>query len=120
MASRPPDFDDLLARLTGQLEGAVRVEVSGRSVSFATAEDLLLHKLFAGRPRDLEAAIRALRASAETSAGHAPQRASNRAMRFRLRPCSARMPRRYVPKSNGPPARRISASMSPTMSTASR
>ena len=33
---------------------AVRVEVRGEPVPFATAEDLILHKLFAGRPRDLE------------------------------------------------------------------
>lgn len=33
---------------------AVSVEVAGTSVDFATAEDLILHKLFAGRPRDLE------------------------------------------------------------------
>lgn len=33
---------------------AVRVEIEGEDVPFASAEDLLLHKLFAGRPRDLE------------------------------------------------------------------
>jgi hypothetical protein len=33
---------------------AVRVPIGGRLVPFATAEDLILHKLFAGRPRDLE------------------------------------------------------------------
>ena len=33
---------------------AVHVEVRGQAVPFATAEDLILHKLFAGRPRDLE------------------------------------------------------------------
>jgi hypothetical protein len=33
---------------------AVLVEVGGSQVPFATAEDLILHKLFAGRPRDLE------------------------------------------------------------------
>ena len=33
---------------------AVRVEVRGQPVPFATAEDLILHKLFARRPRDLE------------------------------------------------------------------
>jgi hypothetical protein len=30
------------------------IEVAGAAVPFATAEDLLLHKLFAGRPRDIE------------------------------------------------------------------
>lgn len=33
---------------------AVRVDVRGEAVPFASAEDLILHKLFAGRPRDLE------------------------------------------------------------------
>jgi hypothetical protein len=33
---------------------AERITVSGYAVPFATPEDLLLHKLFAGRPRDLE------------------------------------------------------------------
>jgi predicted nucleotidyltransferase len=33
---------------------ASRVEIRGVSVPFATPEDLILHKLFAGRPRDLE------------------------------------------------------------------
>jgi hypothetical protein len=36
------------------IERAVRVEVGGRRVPFASAEDLILHKLFAGRPRDIE------------------------------------------------------------------
>lgn len=36
------------------IERAVRVEIAGESVPFASAEDLLLHKIFAGRPRDLE------------------------------------------------------------------
>ena len=33
---------------------AVRVDVAGNAVPFAAAEDLVLHKLFAGRDRDLE------------------------------------------------------------------
>jgi predicted nucleotidyltransferase len=33
---------------------ATRVPLAGARVPFATAEDLLIHKLFAGRPRDLE------------------------------------------------------------------
>ncbi len=33
---------------------AVHVDVKGQPVPFATAEDLILHKLFAARPRDLE------------------------------------------------------------------
>jgi Nucleotidyl transferase AbiEii toxin, Type IV TA system len=36
---------------------ALRVPVDGVPVPFATAEDLLIHKLFAGRPRDLEDAL---------------------------------------------------------------
>jgi predicted nucleotidyltransferase len=33
---------------------AVLVEIEGVRVPFASAEDLILHKLFAGRPRDLD------------------------------------------------------------------
>jgi len=33
---------------------AIQIEVSGEMIPFATAEDLIVHKLFAGRPRDLE------------------------------------------------------------------
>ncbi|MGQ0560633.1 MAG: nucleotidyl transferase AbiEii/AbiGii toxin family protein [Gemmatimonadota bacterium] len=40
---------------------AVRVTVRGTEIPFATAEDLLLHKLFAGRPRDLEDAAGVVR-----------------------------------------------------------
>lgn len=36
------------------IDRAVEIEVSGERVPFATAEDLIIHKLFAGRPRDLE------------------------------------------------------------------
>lgn len=36
------------------IERAELIELGGQSVPFASAEDLLLHKLFAGRPRDLE------------------------------------------------------------------
>lgn len=36
------------------IERAIRVEVAGEAIPFATAEDLILHKLFAGRPRDTE------------------------------------------------------------------
>jgi hypothetical protein len=43
------------------IERAVLVNVGGREVPFATAEDLLLHKLFAGRPRDLEDAAGVVR-----------------------------------------------------------
>lgn len=40
---------------------AVLVDVGSREVPFATAEDLLLHKLFAARPRDLEDAAGVVR-----------------------------------------------------------
>jgi hypothetical protein len=43
------------------IERAVLVDVGSREVPFATAEDLLLHKLFAGRPRDLEDAAGVVR-----------------------------------------------------------
>lgn len=33
---------------------AVRIEIRGEQVPFTAAEDLILHKLFAGRPRDIE------------------------------------------------------------------
>lgn len=36
------------------IERAVEVELEGVPVRFAAAEDLILHKLFAGRPRDIE------------------------------------------------------------------
>ncbi|MGH7630324.1 MAG: hypothetical protein ACREOF_13280 [Gemmatimonadales bacterium] len=39
------------------IERAVRVPLAGAAVPFARAEDLLIHKLFAGRPRDLEDAL---------------------------------------------------------------
>jgi len=40
---------------------AQRVEVGGANVPFATAEDLIIHKLFAARPRDLEDAAGVVR-----------------------------------------------------------
>jgi hypothetical protein len=40
---------------------AVTVELGGTAVPFAAAEDLILHKLFAGRPRDIEDAIGVVR-----------------------------------------------------------
>lgn len=40
---------------------AVLVDVGSRQVPFASAEDLVLHKLFAGRPRDLEDAAGVVR-----------------------------------------------------------
>lgn len=43
------------------IERAILVDVGSREVPFATAEDLLLHKLFAGRPRDLEDAAGVVR-----------------------------------------------------------
>ena len=46
------------------IQGAVRVEIGGSEVPFATAEDLILHKLFARRPRDLEDALGVVRRQA--------------------------------------------------------
>ena len=43
------------------IERAIRVRIGGADVPFATAEDLLVHKLFAGRPRDLEDAVGVIR-----------------------------------------------------------
>jgi hypothetical protein len=40
---------------------AVQVTLQGVDVPFATAEDLILHKLFAARPRDLEDAVGVVR-----------------------------------------------------------
>jgi Nucleotidyltransferase of unknown function (DUF6036) len=36
------------------IQRAVKVQTGGSAVSFATPEDLIIHKLVAGRPRDLE------------------------------------------------------------------
>jgi len=38
----------------GALQRALRVNLNGTDVRFASAEDLIIHKIFAGRPRDLE------------------------------------------------------------------
>lgn len=43
------------------IDRAVIVELAGASVPFATAEDLIIHKLFAGRARDLEDAASVVR-----------------------------------------------------------
>lgn len=45
------------------IDRAVQVTVGGALVPFATAEDLIIHKLFAGRPRDLEDAVGVVRRS---------------------------------------------------------
>jgi predicted nucleotidyltransferase len=43
---------------------AVSIDVGGTPVPFASPEDLILHKLFAGRPRDLEDAAGVVRRKA--------------------------------------------------------
>lgn len=43
------------------IDRAVTVQLAGESVPFATAEDLIVHKLFAGRPTDLEDAATVVR-----------------------------------------------------------
>jgi predicted nucleotidyltransferase len=45
---------------------AERVELRGIPVPFATAEDLIVHKLFAGRPRDVEDAAGVVRRKGPT------------------------------------------------------
>jgi len=45
---------------------AERVELLGTPVPFATAEDLIVHKLFAGRPRDVEDAAGVVRRKGPT------------------------------------------------------
>lgn len=45
---------------------AQSVAIDGVPVPFATAEDLIIHKLFAGRPRDLEDAIGVVRRNRAT------------------------------------------------------
>ena len=45
------------------------VVLAGVPVPFATAEDLLIHKLFAGRPRDLEDAAGVVRRKGINSTG---------------------------------------------------
>lgn len=48
------------------IERAIRLPLEGVSVPFATAEDLLIHKLFAGRARDWEDAIGVIRRTGQT------------------------------------------------------
>lgn len=47
------------------IQRAVEVAVEDETVPFAAVEDLLLHKLFAGRPRDLEDAAGVVRRKGE-------------------------------------------------------
>ena len=56
--------DLIFSTTTYEAEAIARaqpVQVGGASVPFATAEDLIIHKLFAGRPRDFEDAGGAVR-----------------------------------------------------------
>lgn len=48
------------------IDRAVSVDVGGAAVPFASAEDLLIHKLFAGRARDVEDAESIVRRQAGT------------------------------------------------------
>lgn len=43
------------------IDRAIVVQLAGESIPFATAEDLIIHKLFAGRPTDLEDAATVVR-----------------------------------------------------------
>jgi len=47
------------------IQRAVPIRIGGSEVPFATAEDLILHKLFAGRPRDLEDVLGVIRRQTE-------------------------------------------------------
>jgi len=51
-----PDFEALISLPYERqaIDRAIHVDLSGVPVPFASAEDLILHKLFAGRPRDIE------------------------------------------------------------------
>lgn len=78
---RAPDFERLIASVSHALrvdfifsttpyeaqaiDRAVEVEMQDESVRFAAAEDLILHKLFAGRPRDMEDAAGVVRRKGE-------------------------------------------------------
>lgn len=46
---------------TEAISRAQRVDVGETMVPFATAEDLIIHKIFAGRPRDIEDAVGVVR-----------------------------------------------------------
>lgn len=46
---------------TEAIARAIPIPIGGTDVPFATAEDLLIHKLFAGRPRDLEDVVGVIR-----------------------------------------------------------
>ena len=39
---------------TGAIKRAKRIEIMGQEVNIASPEDLIIHKVFAGRPRDIE------------------------------------------------------------------
>ena len=47
--------------IRGAIERAVPVTLAGVPVPFATAEDVIIHKLFAARPPDLEDAMGVVR-----------------------------------------------------------
>jgi hypothetical protein len=47
------------------IQRAVPIPIGGSEIPFATAEDLILHKLFAGRPRDREDVLGVIRRQTE-------------------------------------------------------
>jgi hypothetical protein len=53
-------------RIRQAIARAERVQVAGTPVPFASVEDLVIHKLFAGRPRDLEDARGVVRGKGKT------------------------------------------------------
>lgn len=52
------------------IERARKVKVAGEDVSFAAPEDVVIHKIFAGRPRDLEDARTIMVKNATLDAGY--------------------------------------------------
>lgn len=69
LAVTPEELDTVLdacARARLAIERAVMVRLQDVDVPFATAEDLLIHKLFAGRARDIEDAAGVVRRNRES------------------------------------------------------
>ena len=41
-------------RKSGAINRSIKIDLKDAKVNFTTVEDLLIHKIFAGRPKDLE------------------------------------------------------------------
>ncbi|MBN2373631.1 nucleotidyltransferase [bacterium] len=46
---------------TGAIKRSNRIAILGEDVSFASAEDVIIHKVFSGRPRDMEDVVSIIR-----------------------------------------------------------